>query len=185
MIWFVAAALAANLSLQTTAPVTLSVDGASWITLTVPGSATVAVAAGEHTLRVDVGGRRFEGTFEAQPGAGEAVIVVASADAVTVQGTPLAAPASGDRAVRVSVVGVVPLMVVVDAARHVVAPGAGTLLTLTPGSHPVSVRSADGAEVYARGELVVGLGAGEAALQLHEGRLPTAGGEGLDFVTRR
>src|SRR5690606_4050302 len=72
------------------------------------------------------------------------------------------------------------LLVQVDQQRVLVSPGRGVALPLSVGHHPMTVRSADGSSIFARGTLVV-TGGTELLVRLSEGRLPETAGDGVVF----
>jgi hypothetical protein len=181
MLLFITAALAAEIIVDAKVPITLRVDGVTAAELRLPGSARVEVPAGDHRIVLVAGTEEHDWTVSLVDGTPVHLMAGRGGVSMSLPDPGEAPVAAGPSDVRFVVVGPVALMVFIDRQRVLVEPGAGRLVPVAVGQHEVSVRSADGAEVYARGVLRVDGGAG-LMVQLAEGRLPETNGAGVTFV---
>jgi hypothetical protein len=181
MLLIMSVALAAEIVVDAKVPVTLRVDGAVAAELRLPGSVRVEVPSGDHRVVLVAGTE--EHTWAVTLVDGVPVHLMAGRGGVSMSLPDGREPpvAAGLSDVRFVVSGPVALMVFIDRQRLLVEPGPGRLVPVPVGQHEVSVRSADGAEVYARGVLRVDGGPG-LMVQLAEGRLPETNGPGVSFV---
>ncbi len=136
-----------------------------------PGRLAFDVAPGDHVVRVWIGGNPVD--MEVEVVSEEEVLVIAGRTGVSVSDSAAPPPATTAVDVSMRVVGVPAVQLRLDDARHVVKAGADATFTLAPGTHKLSVRSADGTAVWSNGVLEV---RGPAVVQLSEGRLPEVSG---------
>jgi hypothetical protein len=174
MLLIMSVALAAEIVVDAKVPVTLRVDGAVAAELRLPGSVRVEVPSGDHRVVLVAGTE--EHTWAVTLVDGVPVHLMAGRGGVS-----MSLPDGREPPVAAGLSRPVALMVFIDRQRLLVEPGPGRLVPVPVGQHEVSVRSADGAEVYARGVLRVDGGPG-LMVQLAEGRLPETNGPGVSFV---
>jgi hypothetical protein len=154
-----------------------------------PGSIRVAVADGTHDVVVVVDGiehrfpdRTVDAAHPLQIFAGRLAVTEGappSGDAATPP-----APSAGPASVSFRGAGSARVLVQVDDARFWVDPGQSVARALSAGEHRISVRSSDGLSIYARGALSLRADAsGALVVQVAEGTVPEAGGDGLRFTS--
>jgi hypothetical protein len=154
-------------------PVEVMVNGAKLAALYAPGEARFRVEAGHHRLSLWTNGTPTAVELDVAE-ATEARVLVGRTGVTTSTG-PVAAPAPADVVpVEFRVVGTPAAQVRVGDGRQVVQAGRAFTLALTPGPHPLSVRSEDGTAIWATGTLEV-TGA-PVVVQIAEGRVPEVSG---------
>ncbi len=157
-------------------PAEVSLDGSVLAQLFVSGELQIEAAVGSHDLKVVRNGEPETLRVEV-PAQGAAVVLVGRNGTSTgFRNMAPAAPVSGEAAVDVRVMGNEPLQLRVDAQRLQISPGDILSMTLTAGSHRVSVRNADGTAIFATGSLLVDGRDEPAVLQIAAGRLPETSG---------
>lgn len=171
--------LAGELVIDARVPARVSVDGEVAAEIYALGRLHLQVADGARRVMVTVDGnpRVLDVVTGARP-----VVVFVGRTGITVESGSAPSPeVSGDATVRFVTPEGNRLLVLVAGRRVLVPPGAGVPVTLPVGDHALSIRNADGTQVFARGTLVLGR-AGEAVVQITEGRVPETSGEGVSFV---
>ncbi len=83
--------------------------------------------------------------------------------------------------VELRVLGREEVLITVGDRRYRMLPGAYRVLTLPVGTHPMSVRSASGTVLWAKGRLQI-TRTTPAIVQVTEGRMPEVSGDGAVFV---
>lgn len=196
MWWLLACCLAhaGEIVVDAKVPVRLSLDGELVAELYAESRLVLPVGDGGHTLVVTTDGtpQSYQVTAGSTPvtvlvgRTGTSIGVPADSVSVHVERTIAGGPVD----VRFRTVGRERLMIQLGQQRVVVPPGNGVLLPLDLGEHPLTVRSSDGTNVFARGVLTVsgagvtaqGIGtAGEAVVQLAEGKIPETSGDAVAF----
>jgi hypothetical protein len=155
-----------------------------------PGSIRVQVSDGVHDVVVVVDGteHRFPDRTidEAHPMrifAGRLAVTEGVPDTATAA-TAAPAPTAGPSTVSFRGSGSARVLIQLDDARFWVDPGQSVSRSVSPGDHRISVRSSDGLSIYARGALSLrGDASGALVVQVAEGTVPEAGGDGLRFTS--
>ena len=166
------------LEVEATQAAEVLLDGVKLGQLWMPGDVRFRVPAGPHTLRVYMQGQPNDlGIVVPSEGAVQVLAGRGGLSASHETETDDPAPAA-DVAVEFRVMGTRAATVHLDQGRHKVQPGAPLSFDLTPGAHPLSVRSADGAVIWASGVLRVS-GSERVVVHVSEGRLPEVSRGGL------
>ena len=170
------AALGGDLLVQASVPTEIHIDGFPAVELFREGEVRLPLETGTHALVVWRNGNPEAFEVSVPAGSTDVVLVVGRTGITTNNRTQAKPAADADVAVELRVLDGVELLVVIDGQRYRVEPGSTLPLTLKPGAHPMTVRSADGTVVWAQGDLVV---EGDLVVQLSDGRLPEVpGGNG-------
>lgn len=168
MLWMLLAmsAPAAELVVDAQVPAEVWVSGQLVGQLFQPAELRLDVAEGPLPLTILVGGEPTKLDVAAP-----ALVIVGRNGISTGQHDPAApVPAVGPVPVEFRSTGQEDLLLVLDKERRTVDVGQVLTIELTPGRHPISLRSRDGTMLYARGSLEVG---GEGlVVQLSPGRMP-------------
>lgn len=163
----------ATLTFDCKVPAEILVDGVKVGQLWFPGSATWKVAAGPHHVRIYVAGQPTEHPVSTVADASYTFLV--GRTGTTMSNTTTAAPAAtGPVRVGVRVVGAQAAQVRIDDRRETVVAGQELVLELPTGTHPLSLRSAEGTAIWSTG--VLELTGGPVILQVSEGRMPEVSG---------
>ncbi|MCA9493364.1 MAG: hypothetical protein KC621_25710 [Myxococcales bacterium] len=153
-------------------PAEILVDKVKLGELHYPGKAEFRVPPGAHQVRIYVAGNPTDLPIDAVEGS--TIHVLAGKTGVTTTTTSAAPGATADQIeLSVRVVGVPAVQIRLDDGRQVIQSGPDTVLTLAPGQHRLSIRSADGTAIWSNGILEVH---GKGVLQLSEGRMPEVSG---------
>jgi hypothetical protein len=189
----VAAGWAGEITVTVQGSARLRVDDRVLAEAWAPGSIRVEVPDGTHDVVVVVDGlehrfpdRTVDAAHPLQIFAGRLAVTEGVREAAPAQsGEPTSPPAAvGPSPVAFRGTGAARVLVQLDDTRFYVDPGQSVQRTLSPGDHRVSVRSSDGLSIYARGALSVRADAtGALVVQVAEGTVPEAGGDGLRFTS--
>jgi hypothetical protein len=155
-------------------PVEILVNGVKLGQLYVPGEARFRLVTGHHLLRLYTNGNPTDLPIDIAEDQEARVLVGRSGVTTTTGPAPAAPDVTVPVPVEFRVVGTPGAQIRVGDGRHVVRSGAVFSLQLVPGSHPMSVRSADGTAIWATGTLEIT--GSPVVVQISEGRMPEVSG---------
>jgi hypothetical protein len=170
-----APAVAATLVFDCKVPAEILVDNVKLGQLWFPGVVTWKVAAGSHVARVYVGGTPSDHPLEVTPGAERTILVGRTGTTVSDTTSAPTAATTGPSHVGFRVIGAPAAQVRIDEHRELVEAGREYVIDLATGSHPLSLRNAEGTAIWSTGVLVV-TGEGAVVVQVSEGRMPEVSG---------
>lgn len=161
-------------------PAEIRVAGVTLAQLYQPGVLQARVPVGAHEVVVLTNGRARTLKVDVSSTATAVVLVGRNGLTASARLEPLPEE-EGMAPVELRVVGREEVIVVVDEERYRLLPGTIQALTLPVGRHAMSVRSASGTVVWARGHLELSRTV-PTILQITEGRMPEVSGSGALFV---
>lgn len=163
----------ATLTFDCKVPAEILVDGVKLGQLWFSGVSSWKVAPGHHVARIYVAGTPDDHALDVR--SGDALTFLVGRTGTTLSDSGSAAPvAAGPSRVGFRVVGAAAVELRVDDVRTLVKAGTEHVLDLPAGSHPLSLRNADGTAIWSTGVLEVT--GGTAIVQLSEGRMPEVSG---------
>lgn len=177
------AAIAGQIIVDGKVPMAIALDGQVVAQTWREGRVTFDAAPGLHTVTLTVRGNPKKVEVVVDEFAPAMVLVGKSG--ISVSATAPVDDSVGAPEVRFRVTGKMSLMVQVGNQRVVVPPGDGIVLPLELGVHEMSVRSANGTAVFARGKFEVSPSAEPVIVQLTQGALPETSGVGVSFYPDR
>jgi len=166
---------AGTLRIDIKLPAEVLLDGVKLAETYVPAQLSFEVVAGPHLLRVYTHGDPHDLPIEVE--AGDALSVVVGRTGMSGDRTTGTAPdPNGIVPVEFRVLDGMASTIRIDGGKHTIPQGDRLTLDLPVGTHPVSVRSADGTIIWATGRLTLG-GHEGVVVQVAEGRLPEVSGD--------
>lgn len=161
-------------------PAEIQVDGTTLAQLYQPGTLATRMPVGSHEVVVLTNGRARPLTVDVSSTATAVVLVGRNGLTASARLEPL--PEEGGVApVELRVLGEEEVLVTVDDRRYRMRPGTTRTLTVPVGRHAMSIRSASGTVLWARGHLELSHTT-PAIIQITEGRMPEVSGTGATFV---
>jgi len=163
------------LTIDAKLPAEVLVDGVRLAQTYAAAELSFDIVPGDHLLRVYTHGQPHDVNVAIEPG--KEVSVVVGRTGVSSEQVDAGPTASGSVPVEFRVLDGMASMIRIAGAKHTIPQGERLTLDLPVGTHPVSVRSADGTIIWASGRLTVD-GGESVVVQVAEGRLPEVSGDG-------